>query len=172
MDDIYAIRLKNLNALLASREIADLPQKDQALALDQGPSMLSQLKAGKRIGDEVARKIEAARKLPAHWMDNVHGAQASQVGRLDPDIVRQAFQLLRDSYADGGKTFDIEAEPDLFATVYERFAKANGKPASAELVRIGQVIEKRQVEVQGDGQERVGGTGRTDSATRQKRATR
>lgn len=116
MDDIYEIRRKNLSALLASPALGGLSQKEQAIALDQSPSMLSQLKAGKRIGDDVARKIEAAQKKPANWMDNTH-RQASQPARLEAATMAAAIQLAKRTVEalTGTDDFDPEEDADLLA---------------------------------------------------------
>lgn len=95
---------------------------------------------------------------------------ASQLARPDPEIVRATFELLRGSYADQGKVYDIEAEPDLFATVYERLAKLAGKPRHAELVSIGRTIQERQQGVADDGKERTERTHQTHPGKGKKRA--
>ena len=116
MDDIYEIRRKNLAALLTSPALGGLSQKEQAIALDQSPSMLSQLKAGKRIGDDVARKIEAAQKKPANWLDNTH-RQASQPARLEAGTLKSAIQLAKRTVEalTGKDDFDPEEDADLLA---------------------------------------------------------
>jgi hypothetical protein len=70
--DIAEIRLRNLRALVARLEVRSpgLRRKDVALALDLSASFLSQLVGGKKMGDDVARKIEAAQRLDHGWMDS------------------------------------------------------------------------------------------------------
>lgn len=69
---------------------------------------------------------------------------ASQSSRLDPDIVRDVYLLLRESYKDEGKDYSIEAEPDLFAETYERYARIKDDGArDGVLVSIGQAIGRR-----------------------------
>lgn len=67
----------------------------------------------------------------------------SHAARLDPEIVRNTYQLLRNTYKDGKRKYKIETEPDLFAEVYERLARIKGKSPQAELISIGQIIERR-----------------------------
>ncbi|MCZ3096474.1 helix-turn-helix domain-containing protein, partial [Acinetobacter baumannii] len=68
-------------------------QKEVAISLDLSPSFMSQLLAGKRMGDDVARKIESALGLPYGVMDVPEGVQTgtpsrgSHVLRLDPETI-------------------------------------------------------------------------------------
>lgn len=94
---------------------------------------------------------------------------ASQSARLDPEIVRTTHELLRESYQDRGKRYDIEAEPDLFAMTYLTLAARAGKPRLADLVGIGQAIQERQQGAEDDGTERLGSTGRDHSRAGKKR---
>ena len=84
--DISAIRTRNLKQLLSqiAERAPGLRQKDHALALDLSPSFLSQLVGGKKMGDDVARKIEAAQQLPMGWMDHAHWHSASGVRESEP----------------------------------------------------------------------------------------
>lgn len=77
--DITGIRHQNLHLLLEEL-VSDGITKglDQASALGitgkQPASYLSQLKSGKKMGDDVARKIERARGKNLGWMDHEHRA--------------------------------------------------------------------------------------------------
>lgn len=51
-----------------------MTKKDVAISFDLAPSFLSQLYAGKKMGDDVARKLELVIGLPHGWMDVAHGA--------------------------------------------------------------------------------------------------
>lgn len=54
-----------------------MKKKDVAISFDLAPSYLSQLYAGKKIGDDVARKLEMVAGLPRGWMDVPHGPNAA-----------------------------------------------------------------------------------------------
>lgn len=63
--------IRHENLMFAYRASKDAGAKDQDFAgrIDVSPSMLTQLKNGKTIGDELARKIEANLKKQRGWMD-------------------------------------------------------------------------------------------------------
>lgn len=67
--DVSEIRLRNLKRLEADLRLNFKTQKSIAVVLDMAPSFLSQLLAGKKLGDDLARKIEKIRGLPNGWMD-------------------------------------------------------------------------------------------------------
>ncbi len=155
MDDIYAIRLRNLIALLASPDLAALKQKEQALQLNTGSSMLSQLTAGKKMGDDIARKIELARGLPVNWMDNVHaGDQVSQSWRLDPEMIAESIEALRRVWARRGLVFDPVAQPEMVVYAYELLAEMGDEPSSAQLIDFGAKLAERDKAKAGAGDER------------------
>ncbi|UPG86825.1 S24 family peptidase [Luteibacter aegosomatis] len=83
--DISRIRHINLHWLLKELEARGITRaKDQALAL--GPmsaSFLSQLKGGKKMGDDVARKLEAATGKGHGWMDRPQWDELT-VGPIQP----------------------------------------------------------------------------------------
>lgn len=100
--DISRIRHINLHWLLKELELKGMTRaKDQALAL--GPmsaSFLSQLKGGKKMGDDVARKLEAASGKDHGWMDRPQWDEVTErsmlpVSRSDATethIPRSAFR--------------------------------------------------------------------------------
>lgn len=67
--DVTEIRLRNLKRLETDLRAKFKTQKSVAVQLDMSPSFLSQLIGGKKMGDEVARKIEDAQNLPHGYMD-------------------------------------------------------------------------------------------------------
>jgi hypothetical protein len=69
--DVVEIRHRNLLALLNELDGRGATRaKDQAQRLGgMSPSFLSQLKGGKKMGDDVARKIETSVSKPHGWMD-------------------------------------------------------------------------------------------------------
>jgi hypothetical protein len=139
MNDIYAIRLANLNKLLKEPELAALRQREQAIQLNMGSSMLSQLTAGKKMGDDVARKIEVARKLPENWMDNVHG-EMSQPARLDPAMLGLSIKALTIVEERRGVKFDPVAQPERVVQAYAMCAEIKGEPTEADLIDLGAKI--------------------------------
>lgn len=99
-------------------------------------------------------------------------ALPSQPQRLAPETLRATHELLRGSYADQGKVYDLEAEPDLFAIVYERLDRLAGAPPKlAELVSIGRAIEERQKGVKDERADRSGSLGGPDQGKGKKRAS-
>lgn len=105
------------------------------------------LKAARALG--VSQEWLATGRGPMRGPDT-EAEPGSQSVRIDPDTVRATHELLRGSYADAGKVYDIEAEPDLFAIVYERLANIAAEPQLADLVSIGRAIEQRQQGAIGD----------------------
>lgn len=70
MDDIYLIRRNNLAAVC--REKVGGNQSELARALEMVPNLVNRYLKVKRIGDDVARAVEATYGLESGWMDNVH----------------------------------------------------------------------------------------------------
>lgn len=107
--DIGGIRLGNLKYLVKSLQGAALSrrQRDIALDLDISASYLSQLLGGKKMGDDVARKLEAVRNLPRGWMDQRQWPEngikesaapaytAPLVIGISPQLLAAAHQLVR-----------------------------------------------------------------------------
>jgi len=67
--DVFEIRKNNLETLLAQRgKAAEIAGK-----VDSTPSYLSTIKNGtRRMGDEMARRIEEAEGLEHGWLDRIH----------------------------------------------------------------------------------------------------
>jgi hypothetical protein len=75
-----------------------------AAAVEISPSMWSQIKSSRPIGDKLARQIEHHQGKPAHWLDQVHSdapptpqekaflAQALAAWRASNRAGRQALQ--------------------------------------------------------------------------------
>lgn len=89
--DIYDFRHANLMALVNGYLERGLRMKEIAQALGgMNSSHLSQLKAGKRIGDEVARKIEAAVGLKPGSMDMPRARSGEEQHRSAHKVEEQA----------------------------------------------------------------------------------
>lgn len=130
--DVFAIRYENLRLLVHElrRRHPTWLQRDVATALDVSPSYLSQLTAGKKMGDEVARKIEVARNLPHGWMD-VLQTEPSRVGelpppyvtsrplRIDPETIAAALRLVRLSFLNLELEIDQEENGLPLAEAYD-----------------------------------------------------
>jgi len=102
--DVSAIRLANLKSLVGARMEKGATKKGVSVELDMSASFLSQLLAGKRMGDDLARKIESTLNLPHGWMDRLADpsrvAEApatyhSHAPRLDANILASALKLIR-----------------------------------------------------------------------------
>lgn len=77
--DVISTRHMNFRALVDARTQQasggrKMTKKDVAISFDLAPSFLSQLYKGKKMGDDVARKLELVIGLPHGWMDVAHGA--------------------------------------------------------------------------------------------------
>lgn len=96
--DVTAIRHSNLLALVeALNKRGIIKRMDQAQALGGlGSSFLSQLVGGKKMGDDVARKIEAAAEKPHGWLDRVHGDFAGRVGEEPPSPYLRPISVWND----------------------------------------------------------------------------
>jgi hypothetical protein len=142
--DIQAIRHQNLD-LLVSRLRSEGTQKNAALALDMSASFLSQLIGGKKMGDEVARKIEAAQTLPHGWMDRLQTEGASRVQepsaipysfshrlRIDPEMIAAAIKLVRLSFENLDLVFDNEQDGVPLAFAYEYLLDREQRDVTAE----------------------------------------
>lgn len=93
--DIAEIRLRNLKALVGHVQARSpgILRKDVALALDLSPSFLSQLMGGKKMGDDVARKIEAAQRLRHGWMDSPQWSGETRIkDHSAPDYVSHSMR--------------------------------------------------------------------------------
>lgn len=142
--DITAIRHENL--LLLIKEIrARNPrwlQKDIASALGMSASYLSQLVAGKKMGDEVARKIETERHLGHGWMDQRQAVPRgvaeepadypSRPLRIDPETIAAALRLIRLSFLNMGLEIDQEENGYPLAIAYDFLTERNERAVTAD----------------------------------------
>jgi hypothetical protein len=124
--DVSFTRLRNLAYLVEQIEqsVPGKRKKDVALDLDMSASFLSQLLGGKKMGDDVARKIEAARTLPRGWMDHpqrpservgedeTHAYSPSQAMGISPEILAASHQLVRRACDALEVAFDPETVED------------------------------------------------------------
>lgn len=72
-----------------------------AAALQVSPSMWSQIKSARPIGDKLARQIEAACGMPAGWLDEAHEDQAAAPDAAEEHFVELARQAWRAANAKG-----------------------------------------------------------------------
>lgn len=158
MLDIYAIRKANLLALSEGmkQHSPKLREQDVALALDLSPSFYSQLKGDKAMGDDVARKIEAARNLPPAWMDNVHDGSDNRVGesvshyrshplRIDAETISAALKLVRLAFRQRDQEIDQEINGEPLAYAYEFLIARNETTATAEnVIEFSRALNRRQ----------------------------
>lgn len=127
--DVIATRLRNLTTL-AETLLERMTQKEAAHELGLSASYLSQLLSGKKMGDQVARKLEAAQSLPHGWMDQMHDGDAMRVGetarpygsqqlRLDPETISAALRLVRLAFHNLDLEIDQEENGTPLAFAYE-----------------------------------------------------
>jgi len=123
--DVIETRYRNLLHLLGELEQkGTVRAKDQAQRLDgMNPSFLSQLKGGKKMGEDVARKIEVAAGKPHGWMDvaqfgkataeaDMHSAPSQPVPRFETREGYVRFPLL-EGFAGMGKGDYIGDYPEV-----------------------------------------------------------
>lgn len=158
MLDIYGIRKANLLALSQGlkQQQPGLREQDVALALDLSPSHFSQIKGDKPIGDDVARKVEAARKLPFGWMDHArefteqHVREArldwpSHTLRIDPETIAAALKLVRLSFLQRDQEIDQEVNGEPLAYAYEFLLMRNENTVTAEnVVEFSRALNRRK----------------------------
>lgn len=151
--DATEIRHRNLLVLLSALESRGVTKgKDQAQQMGAlGASYLSQLKGGKKMGDDTARKIEAAMRRPRGWMDQPQWQDAeaapqshSQSVRLDLDTVRDVARALQEVFAElGYEPFDLAKDTELFVELYHRVLELGDISSSGNLVWLGTRIKDR-----------------------------
>jgi len=143
--DVAAIRHENLRLLI--QEIRQRNprwlQKDIASALGMSASYLSQLVGGKKMGDDVARKIEAERHLAHGWMDRLQATPRgvgesdappylSRPLRIDPETIAAALRLIRLSFLNMGLEIDQEENGYPLAIAYDFLTERNEKGVTAD----------------------------------------
>lgn len=118
--DINDTRLANLQALVQGLTTQGRTKKLAAVDLDMSASFLSQLLGGKKMGDDVARKLEVAQGLPYGWMDQPHTSvnepgvaySDSHPLRIDPETIAAALKLIRLTYQNLQKVGLVVDDPD------------------------------------------------------------
>lgn len=97
--DVIETRHTNLLALIRALELKGITKrKDQAQRLGGlGSSYLSQLIRGKKMGEDVARKIEGEAGQARGWMDQNHSslAQDSLPTVVDPPTIEGLMEEMR-----------------------------------------------------------------------------
>lgn len=130
--DVTTTRQRNLRTLVEGLSSNLGTQKAVAIHLDMAPSYLNQLLGGKKMGDDVARKVERQAGLTHGWMDVAHEApvvpstenSASHSLRIDPEIIASALRLLRLTFANLDiDDFDNEQDGTPLAYAYEYLLK-------------------------------------------------
>lgn len=144
--DIYEIRRHNLKALIGKRK-----KSACAELWDTSASLLSQIlpRSGapvRNLGDELARKIEAAELLPHGYLDQLHDADQSMAGSADgvPNLAKSnVIKMMPPRHSEvrligtlaswGSDTVleDDEVEVPLFREV--ELAAGNGSTAIREI---------------------------------------
>lgn len=109
------IRLENLAALVFKSARQSGQVKEFAIAHDLSRSHVSQMLNGHRaMGDEVARRIEDAQRLPRGWMDVHHPAVGEDAAHYKLDNARPAGDETRElpivSFVQAGSWSEI-ADP-------------------------------------------------------------
>lgn len=102
--DIRAIRLRNLQIIL--EEEFDGVKADLARAAEVAPNNISRYfsthpRDGRRVSDDMARKLEKATGKPYGWMDRIHGefdlnAEAAGLSEEKLEILRTFIRSLKE----------------------------------------------------------------------------
>jgi hypothetical protein len=185
MEEIYGIRRANLLALVDGLKQAkpQLLQQDIARELNCTPAHFSQMKSGSSVvGDDVARKIEVAQRLPFAWMDNVHTSTASRIGegagpylsqglRIDPATIAAALKLVRLTFLQREQVIDQEVNAEPLAHAYEfLMARREHTVTPENVVDFALALKRRQTGESNDAQagddRSAGGSNRKHHARR------
>lgn len=182
--DVAAIRLANLKFLVDRlKGPENRRHRDVAVDLDLSASFLSQLVGGKKMGDDVARKIEAARQLPHGWMDQPQWLTSTQIREsgpeyallshglgISPEILAAAYQLVRLACKALEIPFDPETAHDsaivLLGCTYLRTRKEQSVTVD-NVVDFQKVLRDRMREG-GAVEQRNTGIGSASAGTRRK----
>ena len=76
-----------------------------AQKLQISPSMWSQIKSSRPVGDKLARQIEAACSRPPGWLDEAHQAQG--LSPAEQQFLALALKACRSTNADGRKRLKL-----------------------------------------------------------------
>lgn len=180
MDAITARHL-NLQALVATLKPQLGTQKAIAIQLDMAPSYLNQLLNGKKMGDDVARKIERAAGLSHGWLDqprsddaDTGAAAGSQDLRIDPEIIASAIRLVRLTFANLGiDDFSNEEDGTPLAYAYEYlYQRGEATVTPDNLIDFSKALAQRLREKDGEAEEGAPSRGDTRSIGPGDRAAR
>jgi ribosome-binding protein aMBF1 (putative translation factor) len=103
MQDFTRTRRSNLNTLLHEFVKTRIAQGAAPKGLEQefaqqlqiSPSMLSQIKSSRPIGDKLARQIEVLSGLAAHWLDEAQATAELLPDEAEDNIADLARQAWR-----------------------------------------------------------------------------
>ena len=150
--DAVAARTVNFRLLVDQLAAKGAKRAGIAVKLDMSPSFLSQLYGGKKIGDDLARKLEKLQKLPRGWLDHEHrdesvnleqGAQ-SQSMRLDPSTMLAALTYLSRRFMERGGRFDPFVDTALLCELYEiEAAKQWAEKPTSKILDFGRALAER-----------------------------
>lgn len=158
--DVTSTRQRNLRTLVEGLSANLVTQKAVAIRLDMAPSYLNQLLGGKKMGDDVARKVERQADLPYGWMDVAHDSpdaesvanSASHSLRIDPEIIASALRLLRLTFANLDiDDFDNEQDGTPLAYAYEYLLKRGEQMVTPDnLIDFSKALAERLREKNGN----------------------
>ena len=137
MDDIYGIRRRNFGLAATLPAISGLVRENErADMLGVSTSMWSQLKnPAYRIGDDLARKIEAALSLEPGWLDNPQEGEffssrnSRNVG-ITPDTLRSVLQITQATVEAMGLPFVAAEQAEVILNACRVWAASRGSEAT------------------------------------------
>lgn len=142
--DVTEIRTTNIRWLTEELTHDGRTKKAAAIALNLSASYLSQLLGGKKMGDDVARKIERARGLVHGAMDqplwtrdasavaDARGSYHSHLLRIDPETIASALKLIRLSFQNLDLEIDQEENGTPLAFAYQYLLERQERQVTAE----------------------------------------
>jgi hypothetical protein len=153
--DVSQTRNANLKELVDFLTQGGRTQKSAAIALNLSPSFLNQLLGGKRMGDDVARKIEQTQGLAHGMMDSPiyhkrgtgvadrHSNYISHHPRIDPETIAAAIKLVRLSLLNLSIEINQEENGLPLAAAYDFLLQRQERQVTGEnVVAFKPILEK------------------------------
>jgi transcriptional regulator with XRE-family HTH domain len=144
------------------RDSKNIERKDLARDAGMSYTALSDLELGKTANTTKLRKLAALLGVDVDYLESgkgqsdLHGTLTrSQSVRLDPAIVRSVARALRKVYAEAGREYVLEEEPERFVWLYEIGASAGEAAAPDNMVRL--LLKQDSTQARASTDERVDG---------------
>ncbi len=146
--------------LTAAIEAKQISKAKLADALDVTPGTVSQYASGnrpvpwdkaeplaQRLGIAPASISSAYREIEKHFGGV---APRSQPARLDPEMLAESIEVLRQVYRNRRLKFDPAVQPDMVAYAYELLAELGDNRTTAQVADFGAKLAQRLAEKRGE----------------------